>query len=174
MLTDSTLVMNNERLSNIDKLKNEFHTKKRGINGEIINSANLQITNNVHEPDISTVNTATVGYVRNEIKPKLFIENHNYLKIISWNINGIASAIKNNHRILHDLVEIHKPDILCLQETKIQNENVPEYANILDDYHSFWNCSTIKKGTNYYLNIYSFVYYSHIYCVIILLTYKFI
>ena len=32
------------------------------------------------------------------------------------------------------------------QETKIQEEAVDKYRNLLEGYESYWNCSTVKKG----------------------------
>ncbi|MDP6133440.1 MAG: endonuclease/exonuclease/phosphatase family protein, partial [Candidatus Marinimicrobia bacterium] len=43
------------------------------------------------------------------------------MKIISWNVNGIRAAIKKGFL---DFVEKYNPDILCLQETKAQPEQV--------------------------------------------------
>ena len=39
------------------------------------------------------------------------------LKVISWNLNGIRSAMKKND--LYELIENEKPDIICFGETKI-------------------------------------------------------
>lgn len=44
------------------------------------------------------------------------------MKIASWNINSIR--IRNP--LLGRFVDTHKPDILCLQETKVQNEHFPQ------------------------------------------------
>jgi len=62
------------------------------------------------------------------------------MKIISWNTNGIRASLKNNG---FDFVSKEDPEILCLQETKAQKEQVEK---ILDDYpFQFWN-SAEKKG----------------------------
>ena len=61
-------------------------------------------------------------------------------KFISWNVNGIRAAIKKGFL---DFVEIHNPDILCLQETKAHPEQVelalPQYP------YKYWNWAE-KKG----------------------------
>jgi exodeoxyribonuclease III len=68
------------------------------------------------------------------------------MKIITWNVNGIRSLIKKN--ILQDLIQKEKPNILCLNETKLNNEH--EHHNdidkILNFNYSYWHISTIKKG----------------------------
>jgi exodeoxyribonuclease-3 len=65
------------------------------------------------------------------------------LKIISWNINGLRAVVKKDFtKIIHDL----DPDILLLQETKLQeDQRTDEMINFLD-YESFWSYSTVKKG----------------------------
>lgn len=39
------------------------------------------------------------------------------MKVVTWNINGYRSAEKGHH--LEELVNKNKPDIICLQEIKI-------------------------------------------------------
>ena len=41
------------------------------------------------------------------------------MKIISWNVNGLKSIIKNG---FEEIVENLNPDIICLQETKISHD----------------------------------------------------
>lgn len=133
----------NNQISNFDKLIMDY--RKRSICGDI-KITDFVAMDRVYNVEVATV--ATDEIIRDQIKPKQNIQNHKYMKIISWNINGLASAIKTNHMILHDLISKYQPDILCLQETKIQKENIPDYQNILEEYDSFWNCSTSKKGND--------------------------
>lgn len=58
------------------------------------------------------------------------------MKIISWNVNGIRAAIKKGFL---DYLKEESPDIICLQETKI-NEQVP-----IEGYKTYWNYAE-KKG----------------------------
>jgi len=60
--------------------------------------------------------------------------------MISWNVNGIRAVIKKG--ALHDFLDKHDPDILCLQETKAHKEQV---EIDLPQYHEYWN-SAEKKG----------------------------
>ncbi len=61
------------------------------------------------------------------------------MKIITWNVNGLRACIGKG---FYDFVESENPDIICLQETKMQ----PDQAVIeLDGYQQFWN-SAEKKG----------------------------
>ena len=61
------------------------------------------------------------------------------MKLISWNVNGLRAVMKKN---FFEFVEAEKPDILCLQETKMQEGQ----ADVdLPGYHQYW-CSAEKKG----------------------------
>jgi len=65
------------------------------------------------------------------------------LKIISWNVNGLRAVVKKDFiKIIHDL----DPDILLLQETKLQEAQRTDEMIHLDPYESFWSYSTVKKG----------------------------
>jgi exodeoxyribonuclease-3 len=61
------------------------------------------------------------------------------MKLISWNVNGIRSILGKG---LIDYLEVEKPDVLCLQETKARPEQVP---HTFDGYEVFWNAAT-KPG----------------------------
>ena len=61
------------------------------------------------------------------------------MKLISWNVNGLRAVMKKN---FYEFVKEASPDILCLQETKMQ-EGQAEVE--LPDYHKYW-CSAEKKG----------------------------
>jgi exodeoxyribonuclease-3 len=64
----------------------------------------------------------------------------NNLKIYSWNVNGIRAVVKKG--TLQQFVAEHKPDILCLQETKaIQGQAEIDFPG----YEEYWN-SAEKKG----------------------------
>lgn len=62
------------------------------------------------------------------------------MKIISWNVNGIRAVHKKG--LLVPFIEKYKPDILCLQETKAE-QNQSEVD--LPQYEEFWN-SAERKG----------------------------
>lgn len=61
------------------------------------------------------------------------------MKLVSWNVNGLRACLGKGFL---DYVKEEDPDILCLQETKLQ----PEQAVFdLDGYHRFFH-SAEKKG----------------------------
>lgn len=62
--------------------------------------------------------------------------------ILSWNINGIRAADKKG---LFNWFKKESPDILCLQEIKATEEQVPPHLRNPPQYHTFFN-SAEKKG----------------------------
>ncbi len=64
------------------------------------------------------------------------------MKIISWNVNGIRAVAKKD--FFEDLEKM-KPDVLCIQETKAQDNQVAETLEKVTDYHLYSN-SAEKKG----------------------------
>ncbi len=62
------------------------------------------------------------------------------MKLYSWNVNGIRAGL--NKGTLFKFIEEHKPDILCLQETKANQDQV---EIDLPDYFEVWN-SAERKG----------------------------
>ncbi|HKX24549.1 MAG TPA: exodeoxyribonuclease III [Candidatus Saccharimonadales bacterium] len=62
------------------------------------------------------------------------------IKLYSWNINGIRAVVRKE--LFAPFVADHKPDVLCLQETKAERGQ----AEVdLKDYEEYWN-SADKKG----------------------------
>lgn len=58
------------------------------------------------------------------------------MKIISWNVNGIRAIIKKG---LAEFLKEERPDVLCLQEIKI-NEAARAKENFnFKDYREYWN-----------------------------------
>jgi exodeoxyribonuclease-3 len=62
------------------------------------------------------------------------------MKLYSWNVNGIRAGL--NKGTFLKFIEEHQPDILCLQETKANQDQV---EIDLPDYFEVWN-SAVKKG----------------------------
>jgi exodeoxyribonuclease III len=64
------------------------------------------------------------------------------MRIISYNVNGIRSAINKGFT---DWLKTNPADIICLQETKAMKENVDFAAIESLGYHTYW-FSAQKKG----------------------------
>jgi exodeoxyribonuclease-3 len=64
------------------------------------------------------------------------------MKIVSWNVNGIRAVVKKN---FFEALESMNADILCVQETKAQDDQVQETLANCNGYHLYSN-SAVKKG----------------------------
>lgn len=64
------------------------------------------------------------------------------MKIISWNVNGIRAAKEKGFL---DFISENNPDILCVQETKAQIDQLDESLKDINSYYSYFN-SAVKKG----------------------------
>lgn len=75
-------------------------------------------------------------------------------KIATWNVAGLRALIKKDPDVLDKLCKKHNLDVLCLQETKLQEQHLddPKLGSIgktlLKDagYDSYFSCSTARKG----------------------------
>jgi exodeoxyribonuclease-3 len=64
------------------------------------------------------------------------------MKLYSWNVNGIRAVQKKG---FNDFLENHKPDVLCLQETKAESSQLDHNLITPKNYQSYF-CSANKKG----------------------------
>lgn len=64
------------------------------------------------------------------------------MKLVSWNVNGIRAVVKKG--FFESVADIN-PDVLCLQETKAQDDQVRELFFGRDGYHVYSN-SAERKG----------------------------
>lgn len=65
------------------------------------------------------------------------------MKIISWNVNGLRAIMKKDFA---GIVKKLDAEILCLQETKANAEQVKIALQLVDGYHVYANASKEKKG----------------------------
>lgn len=64
------------------------------------------------------------------------------MRLISWNVNGIRAVMKKDFMLS---LEQMNPDVLCLQETKAQDDQTFEALAEVEGYHIYTN-SAVKKG----------------------------
>jgi hypothetical protein len=82
--------------------------------------------------------------------PALSLENlekGRIIKIYSWNVNGIRATIDKGY--FDNFIKQENPDILCLNETKINQETLEKQKIdkiYKETYASYWNCSEEKNG----------------------------
>lgn len=78
------------------------------------------------------------------------------MKIISWNINGYRSITGQNpsrrfesisyENKLFDYIQKENPDIICLQETKVDEDQIFDELKAPPGYHFFYSHCSYKKG----------------------------
>jgi len=66
------------------------------------------------------------------------------MKIISWNTNGLRATARQGY--LNPLFKKYKPDILCLQETKCEPNQLSEKVKNIPSYNSYFSYSKKRKG----------------------------
>ena len=64
------------------------------------------------------------------------------MRLLSWNVNGIRAAWKKG---FPEFVAAEKPDMLCVQETKIQEDQLTPEMRDLGGCRSYWSVAE-KKG----------------------------
>lgn len=64
------------------------------------------------------------------------------VRILSWNVNGIRAVYKKG---FIDWFAKERPDILCVQETKAQEEQLPSDLLNIEGYRSYFS-SAERKG----------------------------
>jgi AP endonuclease-1 len=69
-----------------------------------------------------------------------------HVKLISWNVAGLRAVLTKNPKELQNLVDEEKPDVLCLQETKLSDWAGLASLGALDGYTHADTISTAKKG----------------------------
>ena len=78
------------------------------------------------------------------------------MKIITWNINGYRAIAGQNaskrfdkvtkENKLFSYIETEKPDIICLQETKADENQINEDIRYPEDYFGYYHSCRVKKG----------------------------
>jgi exodeoxyribonuclease-3 len=70
------------------------------------------------------------------------------LTILTWNVAGLRGLLRRAPDALADLLAQRAPEVVCLQETKLQEKDVaPMEAQLaLSGYHTVWSSSTDRLG----------------------------
>lgn len=62
------------------------------------------------------------------------------MKLVSWNVNGLRACMGKG---FGEFLAAEAPDVICLQETKMQKEQADfDFPG----YHEYWNSAVVKKG----------------------------
>src|SRR5258708_34872043 len=66
------------------------------------------------------------------------------MKIVSWNVNGLRAVHRNGY--WDEFLKKVRMDLVCLQETKAEAEQLPEEVRNPKGFNSYFASSKIKKG----------------------------
>ncbi|KAK9664411.1 hypothetical protein RND81_14G039600 [Saponaria officinalis] len=88
-----------------------------------------------------------VAYNPRIMRPPPLTRDTNSVKLMSWNVNGLRALLKLEGFSALQLAQRENFDILCLQETKLQEKDVESVRDLLEGFeNSFWTCSVAKAG----------------------------
>lgn len=83
-----------------------------------------------------------IGVIPRNIKKMTTTPMNSAKKLVSWNVNGLRAVLKNGFaEVLQDL----DPDILALQEIKVQPDQLSDTLRTFPGYQAYWNPAK-KKG----------------------------
>ncbi|CAK9185918.1 unnamed protein product [Ilex paraguariensis] len=89
-----------------------------------------------------------IPYNPKTMRPPPLTGDRNHVKLMSWNVNGLRALLKVKAFSALQLAQREDFDVLCLQETKLQEKDVEAIKDtLLEGYeNSFWTCSVSKLG----------------------------
>ncbi|XP_051134090.1 DNA-(apurinic or apyrimidinic site) endonuclease, chloroplastic [Andrographis paniculata] len=89
-----------------------------------------------------------VAYNPKTMRPPPLAPDKMCMKVMSWNVNGLRALLKMESFSALQLARRENFDVLCLQETKLQEKDVDAIRNsLLEGYdNSYWTCSVSKLG----------------------------
>jgi exodeoxyribonuclease III len=65
------------------------------------------------------------------------------MRMLCWNVDGLRSVLKKGFM---EWFRKESPDVLCIQETRLVDGEIPEEVQHIAGYHSYFSCSKGKKG----------------------------
>lgn len=65
------------------------------------------------------------------------------MMMLCWNVDGLRSVLKKGFM---EWFRKESPDILCIQETRLADGEIPEEVLHIDGYYSYFSCSKTRKG----------------------------
>lgn len=89
-----------------------------------------------------------IAYNPRTMRPPPLSRDTNFVKLLSWNVNGLRALLKLEGFSALQLAQREDFDVLCLQETKLQEKDIEDIKQrLIDGYeNSFWTCSVSKLG----------------------------
>ncbi|XP_058122398.1 DNA-(apurinic or apyrimidinic site) endonuclease [Anopheles ziemanni] len=95
-----------------------------------------------------TMNKCATNFESLNFEPEVKDKEWNF-KISSWNVAGLRAWVTKGGL---EFLQHERPDILCVQETKCTEDQLPDEARQIPGYHPYWLC---PKGGGAGVAIYS-------------------
>ncbi|KAF7804050.1 DNA-(apurinic or apyrimidinic site) lyase, chloroplastic isoform X1 [Senna tora] len=130
--------------------------EKRKVSSDIVDD--VALLDGVSTPNVSTEPWAVlahkkpqkgwIAYNPSTMRPPPLTRDTKFVKLLSWNVNGLRSLLKLEGFSALQLAQREDFDVLCLQETKLQEKDIEAIkCSLIDGYkNSFWTCSVSKLG----------------------------
>ncbi|XP_047315370.1 DNA-(apurinic or apyrimidinic site) endonuclease, chloroplastic [Impatiens glandulifera] len=119
---------------------------------DVVPSANVDLSGDQIEPWTVFAHKKPqkgwVAYNPRTMRPLPLRTDTKSIKLMSWNVNGLRALLKLKSFSAQELAKREDIDVLCLQETKLQEKDVESIKeSLLEGYeNSFWTCSVSKLG----------------------------
>ncbi|XP_062207148.1 DNA-(apurinic or apyrimidinic site) endonuclease, chloroplastic-like isoform X2 [Phragmites australis] len=86
------------------------------------------------------------AYNPRTMRPSPLSNDTKCMKILSWNVNGLQAVVESGFSA-PELACREDFDVLCLQETHLEERDVEYFKNLIEDYDSsYWSCSVSRLG----------------------------
>ncbi|MED6123766.1 hypothetical protein PIB30_118092 [Stylosanthes scabra] len=126
--------------------------EKRKISSDIVSVAQSEEISTTIQTEPWTVfahkkpQKGWIAYNPRTMRPPPLTQDTKSVKLLSWNVNGLRALLKLEG--FSALAQREDFDVLCLQETKLQEKDIEQIKQrLLDGYeNSFWTCSVSKLG----------------------------
>lgn len=109
--------------------------------------------NTYHRPRHKMSNAAFQTAVTLRLRPPPIANNRPLVmcapqtcRLITWNVCSLRSLLRKDPSSLTALVAEHDPDILCLQETRLQRHHEALFADALPGYTATFSTSSLRAG----------------------------
>ncbi|OIV90456.1 hypothetical protein TanjilG_01934 [Lupinus angustifolius] len=150
-VTTKKLSMKSDKVSDFEPSR-----AKRKVSTDIVSavSQSVEISRTTIQTEPWTVlahkkpQTDWVAYNPRTMRPPPLTRDTQFVKILSWNVNGLRALLKLEGFSALQLAQREDFDILCLQETKLQEKDIEDIkCRLINEYeNSFWTCSVSKLG----------------------------
>lgn len=161
-INDNELNINNTTIdSNIVHTESPFKTAKQVLNDNNENNTLLQQQEHENNNDTQSITTTTKSIIFPPYNPSDFNKlnitttpvslTNEPIRIMSFNVNSLRALLRNwsaKNITLSLFFNYYKLHIICIQETKLDYNDLNDDMINIDGYDSYWSCAQHKKGVS--------------------------